>query len=361
MLKQESNERARACDTCRSTASTVYCHADSAYLCTRCDDQVHSANRVASRHKRVVICESCERAPAAFLCEADDASLCAACDSEVHSANPLARRHHRVPIYGNSYISMTTHHKTETSTKTDPEKRPVVEQEGGKEDAKYKEAVSWLFPNTEKTSGNHNNNNGLLYSDEYLDLADYNSSMDYKFTAQYNQEQHQQDSSVPHASHGADRVVPLQLEESRGHLRHKQQNFTYGSSGNHYNCNDSINHNAYNSSMETDLVPESTPRDTIASHSRRPKEMLDQLSDPPIQMITQLGAMDREARVMRYREKKKTRKFEKTIRYASRKAYAERRPRINGRFAKRIEIEDEDLGFNAMLMYDTGYGIVPSF
>ncbi|KAJ6805166.1 putative zinc finger protein CONSTANS-LIKE 3 [Iris pallida] len=45
--------------------------------------------------------------------------------------------------------------------------------------------------------------------------------------------------------------------------------------------------------------------------------------------------MDRAARVMRYREKRKNRRFEKTIRYASRKAYAETRPRVKGRFAKR--------------------------
>jgi hypothetical protein len=38
---------------------------------------------------------------------------------------------------------------------------------------------------------------------------------------------------------------------------------------------------------------------------------------------------------MRYREKRKSRRFEKTIRYASRKAYAETRPRVKGRFAKR--------------------------
>jgi zinc finger protein CONSTANS len=76
--------------------------------------------------------------------------------------------------------------------------------------------------------------------------------------------------------------------------------------------------------------------------------------------VTQLSPMDREARVLRYREKRKTRKFEKTIRYASRKAYAEIRPRVNGRFAKR-EIEAEEQGFNTMLMYNTGYGIVPSF
>ncbi|KAJ6835561.1 putative zinc finger protein CONSTANS-LIKE 2 [Iris pallida] len=47
--------------------------------------------------------------------------------------------------------------------------------------------------------------------------------------------------------------------------------------------------------------------------------------------------MDREAKVLRYREKRKKRRYEKQIRYASRKAYAEMRPRIKGRFAKTPE------------------------
>jgi len=75
--------------------------------------------------------------------------------------------------------------------------------------------------------------------------------------------------------------------------------------------------------------------------------------------------MDREARVLRYREKRKNRKFEKTIRYASRKAYAETRPRIKGRFAKRAEIDsDVERLYSpgaASLMLDSPYGVVPSF
>ena len=70
------------------------------------------------------------------------------------------------------------------------------------------------------------------------------------------------------------------------------------------------------------------------------------------QQMKVLG-MDREARVLRYREKRKNRRFEKTIRYASRKAYAETRPRIKGRFAKR-----SDVGPAAS---DPGYGVVPTF
>ncbi|XP_042467390.1 transcription factor GHD7-like [Zingiber officinale] len=48
-------------------------------------------------------------------------------------------------------------------------------------------------------------------------------------------------------------------------------------------------------------------------------------------------AVEREAKIMRYKEKRKKRKYEKRIRYASRKAYAEMRPRVKGRFAKTPE------------------------
>uniref|UniRef100_A0ACD5WT77 Uncharacterized protein n=1 Tax=Avena sativa TaxID=4498 RepID=A0ACD5WT77_AVESA len=43
---------------------------------------------------------------------------------------------------------------------------------------------------------------------------------------------------------------------------------------------------------------------------------------------------EREAKVMRYREKRKRRCYDNQIRYESRKAYAQLRPRVNGRFAK---------------------------
>ena len=72
----------------------------------------------------------------------------------------------------------------------------------------------------------------------------------------------------------------------------------------------------------------------------------------------------REARLMRYREKRKNRRFEKTIRYASRKAYAETRPRIKGRFAKRADHDADDeaaVPSPASYVLDFGYGVVPSF
>jgi hypothetical protein len=97
------------------------------------------------------------------------------------------------------------------------------------------------------------------------------------------------------------------------------------------------------------------------------------------------AAAERVARVQRYREKRKNRKFQKTIRYASRKAYAEARPRIKGRFVKRAattsgnddaaaanapdsskfwlsfssdDARDDGVGF---YVDAAAYGVVPSF
>ncbi|KAJ9147449.1 hypothetical protein P3X46_029611 [Hevea brasiliensis] len=159
MLKNESpgdgggcssNNWARVCDTCRAAACTVYCRADSAYLCAGCDARVHAANRVASRHERVWVCEACERAPAAFLCKADAASLCTACDADIHSANPLARRHQRVPIlpisgclYG-PQVGPATGETTEDMFMTQEGEEGVGDEDD--------EAVSWLLLNPAKNS-----------------------------------------------------------------------------------------------------------------------------------------------------------------------------------------------------------------
>lgn len=53
---------------------------------------------------------------------------------------------------------------------------------------------------------------------------------------------------------------------------------------------------------------------------------------------TRSGDGEREARVMRYKEKRRTRLFSKKIRYEVRKLNAEKRPRMKGRFVKRTSL-----------------------
>ncbi|CAM0883608.1 unnamed protein product [Alopecurus aequalis] len=97
-------------------------------------------------------------------------------------------------------------------------------------------------------------------------------------------------------------------------------------------------------------------------------------SSPSESTVVAAAAADRQERVRRYREKRKNRKFQKTIRYASRKAYAEARPRIKGRFVKRSTASDDDgtsaaaegakfwLSFSDSVVFDAAsYGVVPTF
>ncbi|CAA6666806.1 unnamed protein product [Spirodela intermedia] len=60
----------------------------------------------------------------------------------------------------------------------------------------------------------------------------------------------------------------------------------------------------------------------------------------PSGKVEEDGGAAREARVLRYREKKKRRQFGKQIRYESRKACAETRPRVRGRFARAAAAAD---------------------
>nr|AIE41592.1 zinc finger protein CONSTANS-LIKE 1 [Lagerstroemia indica] len=388
MLKRESGSSsgdstwARVCDTCRSAACTVYCRADSAYLCSGCDAQIHAANQVASRHERVWVCQGCERSPAAFFCKADAASLCAECDSDIHSANPLAHRHQRIPILP---IPSGAHYDPNRSL-YDPAGKGngvFLGQDAGEtveedDDEDEDEATSWLLLNPAKHSNSSssninsttNQNNGFVFggeADEYLDLIEYNSGTENHCSSDpYNQQQY----TVPRKSYAGDSVVPVQFAESKDSLQqnqHQQHNFHLGldyyePSKATISYNGSLCHRVSVSSMDVGIVPESALSDISISHSRPPKGTIDLFSGPPAQMPTQLSPMDREARVLRYREKKKTRKFEKTIRYASRKAYAEMRPRIKGRFAKRTDVEIEvDQMFSPTIMTENGYGIVPSF
>eukprot|EP00949_MAST-11_sp_MAST-11-sp1_P000671 g671.t1 len=44
------------------------------------------------------MCDICEGSPAELFCKADDAFLCVKCDAEVHSANKIVAKHVRVPV-----------------------------------------------------------------------------------------------------------------------------------------------------------------------------------------------------------------------------------------------------------------------
>ncbi|KAG2308261.1 hypothetical protein Bca4012_082670 [Brassica carinata] len=301
----------RLCDSCRSAAATLFCRADAAFLCGECDGKIHTANKLASRHERVWLCQVCEQAPAHVTCKADAAALCVTCDRDIHSANPLSRRHDRVPVAPLGSSSAATRSASSSANFLGEDADVSVEP------------TSWLLPNPSVKEGVV-----VEIPNLFADL-DY-SAVDPKMEASEN-------------SSGNDGVVPVQTKP----LFLNEDYFSFDISASKttfphaFSC---INQTVSSTSLEVPLVPEGGGVTTTMT-----------TATPAVQ----LSPAEREARVLRYREKRKNRKFEKTIRYASRKAYAEVRPRIKGRFAKRTDSRVNDGGGDVGVY--GGFGVVPSF
>ncbi|KAK8488514.1 hypothetical protein V6N11_045077 [Hibiscus sabdariffa] len=312
---------AKICDACKSAAAVIYCRSDWVFLCLNCDSKIHSD------HERVWMCEVCEQAPADVTCKADAAALCVTCDADIHSANPLARRHERVPV--EPFFD-----SADSIVKSSPFSFLVPATDHDETDCKQETAE------TDKIK-----TGDLSFSelDPFFDFGCQNSSQQFQNAAM--------DSVVPVQTKPA--TIPLigdgNCFEIDFHRGSKLPVFSYQTQS-------SLGHSVSSSSHEVGTVP--TMADPNVPMSSTPSN-------------NQAGGLDREARVLRYREKRKSRKFEKTIRYASRKAYAESRPRIKGRFVKRTETEDDTVvdhtfnsprsAFAAAFMAETEYGVVPSF
>ncbi|KAL6899384.1 hypothetical protein ACP4OV_006042 [Aristida adscensionis] len=309
---------ARPCDACATEPARLHCRADGAYLCPGCDARAHGAG---SRHARVWLCEVCEHAPAAVTCRADAAALCTACDADIHSANPLARRHERIPVA--PFLGALA---------DAPQPFPshafaaaAGAKEGANEDddddgSNEAEAASWLLPepdNSHEDSAAATADAFFADSDAYLGVdLDFARSMDGIKAI-----------GVP--------VAPPELDLAAGGFFYPDH---------------SVNHSV--SSSEVAVVPDALAAGAPAAA-------------PAVAVVASRGK-EREARLMRYREKRKNRRFDKTIRYASRKAYAETRPRIKGRFAKRCSAEaaedDDAAAYSPAPSAPAGSdGVVPSF
>ncbi|XP_060210894.1 B-box domain protein 30-like [Lycium barbarum] len=65
-IEQHNIANVFSCELCKSEAS-VYCQADDAFLCRKCDKLVHGANFLAQRHIRCIICGVCKRLTHRYL------------------------------------------------------------------------------------------------------------------------------------------------------------------------------------------------------------------------------------------------------------------------------------------------------
>ncbi|XP_076905714.1 zinc finger protein CONSTANS-LIKE 3-like [Bidens hawaiensis] len=337
-------------DSCKTTSASLFCKADSAYLCIPCDGNVHAANKLASRHERLWMSDVCEQAPATVTCKADSAALCATCDRDIHSANPLARRHERFPVV------------PVTDLATAAAAKGSYGGVDSNDEAEEAEAALWLLPNpninkivngsNDDDDDDNNNNNLTGLESEYLckdiDLRrkvnriGYGSQSDGVVPVQSNVNNHQ--FKISSYTHDVVEGVPA-YDVDYVVSKPVMYNFAY----------QSIGQSVSSSSLEFEVgvVPDHNTAIPDALNNNNHHQSSTEVYPTPL-----IGP-DREARVLRYKEKKKNRKFEKTIQYASRKAYAETRPRIKGRFAKRSEMDVE--GDDTVISPESLYGVVPSY
>ncbi|KAG2299651.1 hypothetical protein Bca4012_011222 [Brassica carinata] len=332
---------ARSCDACQSVSAAVFCRVDSAFLCIPCDARIHSY----TRHERVFLCEVCEQAPAAVTCKADAASLCVACDSDIHSANPLASRHERVPVesFFETAVAKITPSPFGILGSSAGVDLTAVPAMGNSDDELG--LCPWLLPN----DFNEPAKTTEMKSSEFV-FSDFDRLIDFEYP-----------NTLNHNNAGADSLVPVQTKTEPLPLtkndhcfdidfcRSKLSAFTYQTQ--------SISHSVSTSSLEYGVVPDGNTSSEISIPFNRSAAITASTATTG----DQTSYMNREARVLRYREKRKNRKFEKTIRYASRKAYAESRPRIKGRFAKRTETENDDVFLSHVYASAAQYGVVPTF
>ncbi|XP_010919376.2 B-box zinc finger protein 20 [Elaeis guineensis] len=103
------------CDVCAAEAASVFCCADEAALCDACDRCIHSANKLAGKHRRLSLlhpspssssiqspplCDICQEKRGILFCREDRAILCRDCDVPIHTASDLTMNHSRFLLTG---------------------------------------------------------------------------------------------------------------------------------------------------------------------------------------------------------------------------------------------------------------------
>ncbi|CAN6921917.1 unnamed protein product [Brassica oleracea var. botrytis] len=355
------------CDFCGEQRSMVYCRSDDACLCLSCDRSIHSANALSKRHSRTLVCERCNAQPATVRCVEERVSLCQNCDWSGHNnnnnSNSLSSHHKRQSISCYSGCPSSSELASLWSFCSDLAGQSVCEQEMGmmnidddgqtnqncNEDKK--DVIVGSSSRLETSYAAHANSSfakdiGVCEDDFYdnlgmdeVDLALEN--YEELFGTAFNSSGHlfgqcgidslfQKHQAAPEVGNS---VQPAESNDSFMSSK-TEPIICYTSKPAHSNISFS------------GVTGESCAGDFQECGASSSVQLL---GDPP--WYPQTSQQDNNAcshsvtrnnAVMRYKEKKKARKFDKTVRYASRKARADVRRRVKGRFIKAGEAYDYD-------------------
>ncbi|KAK9063560.1 hypothetical protein SSX86_017430 [Deinandra increscens subsp. villosa] len=390
------------CDYCNHHLAVIFCRADSAKLCLFCDQLVHSANALSGKHLRSQICDGCRSAPVSVRCSTDNLVLCRDCDSDNHAAFSVSGSHDRTPIEGftgtpspvdlASRWGLDLDHQNRRKKDPDHWGDPLFDPDSWMRDlmvpefrvgfkklnsgcGKQKYVVLKQLSEIYKRSLLLNNGGRDNDDDDMKDEV---------------QNEHQPFTSLLMMQGPLD-VVPVKdktLEENRmweskprehrgtqiwdfnmGRLASPEESDANNEGFTLKTYNGNLNETNKTGSVEMFGINYSTPHTDIAALNLIIQKNSNDRKLPngygggsnDIQFTEQNGlgveklavsltktdlellAKNRGDAMLRYKEKKKTRRYDKHVRYESRKARADTRKRVKGRFVKANNEDGGDL------------------
>lgn len=355
------------CDYCREARSMVYCRSDEAYLCLSCDRNIHSANALSKRHSRTLVCDKCNSQPAYVRCVDEKLSLCQNCDWECHNgSNSSSHSKQTLNCYSGcpsadelssiwSFMSeslagndsnceqeMGLMSITENKNDQDLSVDDVTQQDNAK-DSTTQKIVG--------TKGGDQFINDRFYDDFTMDEVDLSiENYEELFGEGHNDPKHL------FAKDGIDSLFGAKdtsVAESVCHGAYAAKESSTGAQPAYSNaasadslrsCKTEPNPcygRQYSNISFSNLTGESTAGDYQDCGASSMLLMGEPPWSTPAHDSTTPSGIRNDA-VLRYKEKKKNRKFDKRVRYATRKARADVRKRVKGRFVKAGEAYDYD-------------------
>ncbi|KAD6120175.1 hypothetical protein E3N88_11446 [Mikania micrantha] len=364
----ETNRR-RLCDFCNQSTAILYCRADTAKLCLSCDREVHSTNPLFTKHTRSLLCDCCDSSPASIFCSTDGVVHCQNCDWETHktTSNLSPATHDRRPIEGFTGCPSVTDLLSIFGFEDLSKKGLFV---GGEEGSGslgsgdgFPDYLVWETPSFVSlddlivSSGSDHSYQAMgvppLPKNRNAALGTYKDELLYQLR--------QLAKSEPNVDDVQEMIKPIsefppsedfQLRGRRLGFEHKfEENVNAYETNTFQWCPNSSceagdqgfysDHLVGDNANEICIVPDEkitmihNSSHTNANHEDQSHHNFAENTQVVHGVgVREINSQERETAITRYKEKKKSRRYDKHIRYESRKVRAESRTRIRGRFAK---------------------------
>ncbi|GMI85802.1 B-box protein 11 [Hibiscus trionum] len=349
----------RLCDYCDQSTALLYCRADSAKLCFSCDREVHSANLLFSKHSRSQLCDACHQSPASVFCETEQSVFCSNCDWEYHRL-PSFSLHNRRPVEVFTGCPSVTELLSFIGIEDLGDKAPFscepkvgcADGDGVEDDDGLLDLLNWESPVVSGFDGlfvPSDFDHGFKPTDVPPLPKNRNSSCGQHKEEIFHQ-LHELAKSEPNLSFekadvkaiiGFQSLIPAADNLQPGIVQPSCKNdadpFSFlAFESSPLQCFNDNNVEMANPAFlpfpeENAAVPN---KHLDSSRSIDVNDGPEGQMQPPKVAVHELNSQERDSAISRYKEKKKTRRYDKHIRYESRKARAESRTRIKGRFAK---------------------------